>query len=248
MKKNKLKIRCWDIETSLTIVTTFSLRNDYIHPDSILQDWNMLCAAWKLTGEDKVESTCVKAKDVTDDRDVVEHCREMIMDTDILIHHNGKRFDLKKLNTRILKHGLKPIDPHLRQVDTLIQAKKHFGFTANRLDYIAKFLGVGSKIPHSGNLWQNVLKGDSKALKEMVLYNKNDVVILDNVYQLMRPYIDHPNIATLNDLSCPHCGNCNVMKNGKRRTNTGLEYQRYQCTTCFAYCSDRALIEKTLLK
>jgi len=249
MKNKKIKIRSWDVETSLSIVTTFSLRNDYISPDNIIQDWNILCGSWKLLEEDKVHSVVVK--EVQDDYEVTKTLRDMIEDTDILIHHNGKKFDLKKLNTRILKHGLPPLDKKLLQVDTYLEARKNFGFTSNKLDYIARYLEVGKKLPHSEGLWRAVLNGDKKALKEMVAYNKHDVVILEGVYNKMRPYIDHPNMGAFfhDDIEhCPNCGSNHLQRWGTRITATGLGYHRYRCVKCGSYSQGRKVDSKTLLK
>lgn len=240
-----------DIETSLSIVTTFSLRNDYIQPDAILQDWNMLSIAWKYLGKNKTYCETVKSSDVTDDRRITEILRDVLEDSSFVIGHNSNKFDLKKLNVRIAKHRLNPL-PKLLTVDTYLAAKKHFYFTCNRLDYLAQFFNIGKKLPHSDQLWKRVLQGEKEAIEEMRMYNKHDVdPLLEGVYNRLLPYIDHPNVAafyTDNRPRCRNCGSEKVIKRGTAITKEGTTYKQYQCKSCGKYMQNRECVYKTVLK
>lgn len=248
MKKKPVLI---DIETSLSVVTTFSLRTDYIQHDAILQDWNILSIAWKYLGDKKTHSKTVNTKDVTDDKEVTETLREVLDNSTFVIGHNSDKFDLKKFNVRLAKHELAPL-PKLLTVDTYKAAKKHFYFTCNRLDYLAQFFNIGNKLPHSDNLWKRVLKGEKKALKEMEVYNRHDVSpLLEGVYYKLRPYIDHVNVGGFFDDNRPRCRNCgseHVVKWNKKVTADGTRYQQYKCFECGKYMQDRNCISKTELK
>ena len=94
----KPTILFWDIETSLIIATTYSLYNDRLPHDSILQDWFIMSACWKKEGEKKVSSVSIndfERKSPDDDYQVVKAMREALEGVDILVHHNGDKFDLK---------------------------------------------------------------------------------------------------------------------------------------------------------
>ena len=57
-------------------------------------------------------------KDRTDDYHVVKTIRDTLADADMIIHHNGDRFDIRKINARLIYHGLYPL-PKLVALDTL---------------------------------------------------------------------------------------------------------------------------------
>jgi len=90
------------------------------------------------------------------------------------------------LNTRFLINGLGLPIP-FKPIDTLSLARKTFSFSSNKLDYICQVLGLPAKSEHSGyDLWLRCLKGDKSALQEMVAYNRNDVVITEDVYHILK--------------------------------------------------------------
>lgn len=250
-KKRLKKPVLIDIESSLSVVTTFSLKTDYIQPDSIIQDWNILSIAWKYLGDTKTYSETVKHTDVTDDRKITETLRDVLENAQYIIGHNSEKFDVKKLNVRIAKHGLAPL-PKLLHVDTYKAAKKHFSFTANRLDYLCQFFNIGSKLPHTDNLWKRVLQGDRQALKEMEIYNRHDVdPLLEGLYYKILPYIDHVNVAGFYDDGRPRCRNCgseNIRKNRIRPSADGTLSQQYQCVACGKFMTTRKSISRTVLK
>ena len=248
--KTKKRLLGWDIETSFSVVTTFALKTDYIHHSNIMQDWNILTAAWKFFDGGKVQS--IRVKNPHDDYDICLRLRELLDDDIILIHHNGDKFDLKKLNTRLVYHGIDPLPTKILTLDTLKAAKKHFSFTSNRLDYLGQFLGIGKKIETSSGLWRRVLEGDKKALIEMERYNRGDVdPLLEGVYNRLLPYIDHPNMGAFYEdgrMHCKNCGSEKLIKHKTRITRDGTAYQQYQFKDCHAFSSERKSISKTVLK
>ncbi len=239
------KILLWDIETSLESVAVFSLRNqDWIHPSNILQERYIICYSYQWLGDDKVHSVSVLddpklfAKDPHSDKHVMTKLHELLSEADAVVHHNGNAFDLKFSETRMLAHGLTPL-PIIPHIDTLKTAKTRFFFNSNSLEYLGTLLGVGHKLDHSKGLWLTILKeGNSpkavKAIKEMVKYNKQDVLLLRDVFLKLRPYM--PDYMSRHlfgnpDSTCPRCGSHHVQKRGIHRALTQL-YQRFQCSKC----------------
>src|SRR5688572_9226818 len=137
-KAKKEKIILWDLETTPIKGYTWSLWSDHMSHDNIIEDWSIICGAWKELGKDKVHAVSVKS--VGDDKEVVKKLRDVISDASLLIHHNGDKFDIKKLNARLIYHGLEPISK-VTTLDTLKEVKKVAAISSNRLDYIDKFLG-----------------------------------------------------------------------------------------------------------
>lgn len=248
------KILYFDVETSLIHVEqlVFQLKqySNYIPYTSIKQDFTIICASWQWIGEKTIHSVSVLDngnKDPANDRHVVQTLRDVVAEADILVYHNGDNFDLKKLNTRIMVHKLTPLPNKITSIDTYKAAKKTGQFTSNRLDYLAKLAGVGEKLETTPGLWEKALHGDPKAIKQMVVYNKQDIRIGVGVYLWMKPYIKHPNLALLRTGLCADdvCGNCEkktMISNGRRVTAT-RRYLRMQCTSCGHY-AQKELLDK----
>jgi hypothetical protein len=244
------KIMIWDIETSFMLVAVFGLKNDYINPDNIVKDWSILCGAWKWLGNDEVHTICVDPLHPDDDMEVVEKLRAAVEEADIIVHHNGDRFDVKKLMARVIQYGLPPVPP-LVTVDTLKEVRKVAGFTSNKLDYLGLSLDTGQKMETSKNLWLKILKGNlkvrTKALQEMLAYNIQDVHLLEKVYLRLRPYMkSHPNLGLFTpevDV-CPSCGGTNLQKQGVRHTRTSI-YQRFQCQDCGSWSKSSKALSRT---
>lgn len=235
---NSPRVLFFDIETSLQPVAVFQLaHNDWIDPSSILGERYIICASWLWEGEKKVRSVSVTddperfAKDPYDDRHVVEKLHEVLSEADLLIGHNSDNFDKKYIDTRILYHGLSCLPP-IPSVDTYKVAKSKLLFNSNKLNYIGTFLKLGKKISTTPGLWMRVLNGDMEAVKEMVRYNKQDVVLLEKVFRKLLPYI--PNYLSrelFGGTGCPRCGSAKIQSRGVQRAITRT-YQRFQCKTC----------------
>jgi ribosomal protein S27AE len=233
-----MKILAWDVETSPIVGAVWGLWEQNLSHHHILEDWNLLTVAWKWIGKSKVEAAAVSPKSPTNDKELVKRVHAVLSEADVLVAHNGDKFDLKKFNARAIFNGLAPLPP-ITTIDTLKVAKSVFAFTSNRLDYLGHFLGVGRKMETGGlNLWLKVMKGDKDALAKMVKYNKVDVEVLEGVYQKLRPYMrNHPNEGLTSKVECcPTCGSEKFAKSGVRHTRT-RSYQRYQCGSCQSWFS-----------
>lgn len=237
-KSNTPKILYWDIETVQNIVAVFSLaNNNWIDPSNIIQEGYIVCASWQFEDDPKVYAVSVLddpkryAKDPTDDRHVVEVLHKIMSESDVIIHHNGDDFDKRWLDTRILYHGLAPLPP-IASIDTKKVAKSNFRFNSNSLDYLARYLKVGHKKSTSKGLWMRVLRGDVAAIKEMVDYNKVDVVVLKKVFKKLQPYVkNHVNRELFGATGCPRCGSKKIQSRGTYHALT-RSYHRFQCQGC----------------
>lgn len=235
----------WDIETTHNLAAVFQLKNDdYIPHDNIVQERYIMSAAWKIRGAKSVSAVSVLddpkryQRNPHDDFFVCETLHAMLSTADIVVAHNGDWYDIKFAETRMLAHGLPPLPP-IQSIDTLKVARSRFLFNTNRLDYLGKFLRVGAKKPTPKGLWLRVLAGDSKALKEIVSYNKQDVLLLERVFEKLEPYIK----INIHPTGCPRCGSKNCIARGTHRTLT-QQYQRYQCKACGGWFREK-LANKT---
>jgi DNA-directed RNA polymerase subunit RPC12/RpoP len=178
-----------------------------------------------------------------DDSALVQFIYDTLHDADEIVTHNGKRFDLKVLNTRLAYWGMPPL-PKIHHVDTKVVLKSHLSLYSNSLADAAKFFKLDDKMSISGKwgLWERIaFKEDTREDRRVMdEYCRQDVDTLEQLYLKIRPF--HGNHAVnKNHWSddenpvCPTCGSSNLTKNGVRRNQTKV-YQRYICNDCGTTC------------
>lgn len=236
--QHQAKILLYDLETSFIETRTFSLYPNSIPHENITKDWNILSFSYKWLFEDGVHSfylTPEEAKEGNDER-IVKELWKLFDQADITVAHNLVKFDNRKSNARFLRWGLGLPSPY-KMIDTLQQARKMFALTSNRLDYIAKFLGMDGKIENSKGLWHRVMEGDEEAMKQMVEYNEQDVKVLEEVYLKLRPYFrgaQNVGIYVADDVAtCPTCGSEDLDWDLKTDYVTQVNrYKAFRCNCC----------------
>jgi hypothetical protein len=204
--------------------------------NQIKNDWYMLTWAAKWLDEEEImyDSNHLHG-DHTDDTSILASLHALLDEADMVIAHNGNKFDIRKVNARFIQAGMLPPSPY-RKIDTLNEAKKHFAFTSNRLDSLGQALGVGKKAETGGfDLWVRCMAGEREAFEQMVDYNVQDIVLLEDVYLALRPWMtNHPNLGVYEDEDapcCPKCASKNIHWRGKAYTQVS-SYHRFQCQDC----------------
>lgn len=236
-RRPQAKVLLLDIETSRIKAHVWGLWNQNINPQDIIQDWIVLCFSAKWLFEKEVLSFKLSKKEIEEwnDRSLAQAMWNLFDEADVIIWHNGSRFDRRVAQTRFIAHRLN-LPSHYQEVDTLLHARKKFKISSNRLDYLGEFLGVGRKIETEKGLWGLVESGDEEAMDRMSLYCDQDVRLLEDVYLEMRPYIQpHPNVGLFEDntseLTCPTCGSHELDEAGDYATTVNI-YQSYRCKSC----------------
>lgn len=183
-------------------------------------------------------------RDPYSDMRLVMHLWDLMDEADIVVAHNARKFDNRIAQARFLMNGMTPPSPY-KTVDTLQAARRFFRFGSNSLNDLCKKLGLGEKaeVTHS-QLWHRCLGGDTEAWEAMRDYCKQDVVLLENLYYTLAPYItNHPNTTMYDKLTgCPVCGGESLQYRGVQHTNT-LSYRRVHCNTCGAWSRERLAIK-----
>jgi DNA polymerase elongation subunit (family B) len=244
MEGRKPKILIWDVEVSTVqlLIHNYGLKNyiKYFNPKDIKRDWILLSVAWKWHGDKHVQCVSVKADNIEDDRGVVDAFYHVLKDADIIIGHNIKAFDVKKFNSKVVEYGYAPLLFNTNQViDTLQLCRKYFKFSSNKLSYVAHKLGLEAKDESPD--WQKILDGNEDELRYMRKYNKQDVIVNEEIYNRIRGWhATHPNLNVINPIkdvqgkeviACPNCQSTNNWKDGFRISRTGRK-QSYQCKDC----------------
>lgn len=237
---SKPKILFLDIETSPLKGYFWRLFEEQGGTGMLEDDWFILSWSAKWEDNDKVIYMDQRnAKDLENEKKILEPLWKLMDEANVIVGHNGDRFDIKRINTRFVKHGLDPLIKGLdyRTVDTLKVAKKHFNFTSNKLEYLAKFLGCKQKKMKSKKfpgptLWIECLAKNQEAFKEMEAYNKQDVRTLQDVYNKLKPWDNSINFSVFNEGEhvCS-CGSKELRNKGLVYTNTGI-HKRYKCKSC----------------
>jgi len=227
-----MNIILFDIETTALVSRTWGIFDQNII--KVVEEWKILCFSYKKLGEKKVYVESLRNQD---EKSLVKKLHTVLNSADIVIGHNQDRFDIRKSNAKFIEYGLPPT-PDYHKIDTLKVARKYFAFTSNRLNDLGQFLGVGEKVKHPGfEMWEGCERGEKKWWDLMTKYNKNDVVLLEQVYYKLFPWIrNHPSVTVLDNKehSCPSCGSDKLQKRGYGFTRIG-KYQRYQCNNCHAW-------------
>jgi len=230
----------FDIETSPNVGWFWRASwKTSIGTHQILEERKVICISWKWEGKDKVyNSRWDKNKE---DASMLAEFTKVLMQADEVVTHNGDRFDIPWLRTRCLMLGL-PFPNYVKSLDTLKKAKAMFNFQSNRLDYIAKSLGLGGKIPIAPSVWQRVCfptngKADYEdAMVEMLEYCDYDVVLLEDVYVKLKSYIkpvSHVGISQGKEKhSCPTCGGDTPKYLGHTVTAGGNVKRHMECNSC----------------
>lgn len=212
-----------------------------------VREWYVLCVA-HMWLEEK-QASCVALPDFNfDEAEMLAAIWQLLDEADVVIGHNGDRFDIRKLNARFVKHGFTPPSP-FQTVDTLKVARSVFKFNQNGLDPLSVHLDIGTKAKHEGfSLWERCMVEDpvdEVAWRKMIRYAKKDVVLLKELYLRLRPWMKtHPNMLLLEGgHGCPKCGSLKMQRRGFAHTRT-LTYQQWWCTSCGAWSRSR-FIEDT---
>lgn len=209
------------------------------------QDWFLLSFAWQWSDETKVHCKALcdypgYQKNKTDDSGLIKDLHKLFDEADILIAHNGDRFDRRKANSRFLGCGLQPPSPH-KTIDTLKIARREFMLGSNSLASLGQFLRLGGKMPTTGwDLWRRCIDGDPKAWSILKKYNKRDVTLLRLVDKELRGWAKTPSLrAFTSEDACAHCGATNLQKRGTEMTRTGIK-QRVKCQSCGGWDTRKA--------
>jgi RNase_H superfamily len=249
------KILVIDIETAPLELRGWGLWDQNFSLDQIAKDWSILSYAAKWIGKPKIyygDTGGRGKKQVRNDRKLMKPIRDLLNEADIVVAQNGKKFDMRKVNARLIQHGLRPPKPY-RVIDTLLEARKYFAFTSQKLKHTSEILGVPPKDEHEEfpgfKLWIACLDDIAAAWRVMKRYNKQDVLSTEHVYLKIRPWIaNHPNLGVYQPLLekpiCPNCGSTKLKPWDRRANLQQGAYIRLLCQACGAWSRGKEMLLK----
>ena len=108
-----MKILFYDIETAPNLAYVWGhYQQDVIAHEC---EWYILCFAWRWEHQKKVHACALPdfaeayKKDPEDDYHVVKKLHELFDEGEVIVAHNGDKFDYKKANARFIAYELGPI-------------------------------------------------------------------------------------------------------------------------------------------
>lgn len=239
MSKKLPKILVFDVESAPMKAFVWKRFKENISLDQTISESYMLCWSAKWLFDAKVMGDALTPEEAIkeDDRRIVDSLYKLIDEADIIVAYNGKSFDIPYMNQRFLIYGYKPYTP-VNVVDPYETAKTVFRFSSNKMDNIATQLGLQNKIKTDFDLWKGCVNGDERCLDDMLKYNKQDVIVLEEIYLRILPWIkNHPNLSNYmgNKQSCVKCGSerLTLIKDKHFYTPSGV-YELYRCNDCGA--------------
>lgn len=214
-----------DIESKPGVYYSWSPKADWLNSGMMIEPGGMICFAAKWLGESEV--MFFKGPGA------VKEAHRLLSEADLVVTYNGDRYDLKRLNNEFLKLGMAPPKPY-RSIDLIKTNRKQFDLPYKKLDYLAQVTDLGGKMKHSGfDLWLDCMAGDPDAWAVMEAYNKQDVLLTENLYVRLLPWLTGvPHMGMfVADGQCPYCGSQDMLQDGET-TALVQRYVQYRCGNC----------------
>ena len=236
-------IKIIDVETAPEIVYSFRRFKAFISPDQVIKRGYLLSYSISDLYTGEVEGKNLTSYplfdiDHTDDWELCQDLWQILDDADVVVAHNGYKFDRAYINQRFAYHGMKPPSTYV-VVDTLKAAKKQFALPSNSLKEMGAYFETESeKLDNEGfPLWKACCEGDRSAFERMQTYNDGDVVSLRDLYIKILAWIpQHPNLAAYYEdevRRCPRCGKDHLVPVPDKFYNTAVStFQVLRCTSC----------------
>ena len=229
------KILLFDVETSFYHFVGWGTYKQYIQHYQITKHQYIISWAAKWLYDENVQSDVVTPKESKnrDDKRILKSIWKLLDEADIVIGHNGDRFDLRKLRWRFISEDMQPPSP-FRVIDTLKIARREFFAPSYKQDFLTKYFHLQNKLETNFQLWKDCEAGISEKLEEMVEYNRHDVMGLEELYLKIRPYIhNHPNLGVLMDKDvCSTCGADDIIETNSEYITSANKCPVYRCNSC----------------
>lgn len=226
-----MKILFLDLETSPNLAYVWGLWDQRVAINQLVESTEVICFGARWFGEKKVTFRSVHHHGK---EEMLKEMHRLLDEADVLVGWNSQSFDSKHMKREFLEAGMLPPSPY-KEMDLMRTVKSQFKFPSNKLDYVSQRLGVGAKVKHSGfDLWLACMAGNKKAWAEMKEYQLQDVNLLVDLYEKLKPWIkNHPDAALYAGVEdgCTNCASTNLQRRGVARTVSSV-YQRYQCNDC----------------
>jgi hypothetical protein len=177
-----------DIETKPRKSWHWGVWQQNLSQNMMIEDGAILSWSAKWIGEDKVfyKDQRGNEKNLMSDKKLLEPLVKLMMQSDIIVWQHGDGFDYGEINNRVAEHGLEVPDKY-KTIDTKKIAKRHLRLPWYSLAYMTerfnkKFKKQAHKDFPGFDLWDQVMKGNTKAWNSMKKYNEFDVLSMEELF------------------------------------------------------------------
>lgn len=138
----------------------------------------MLCASIVPLEGNKIKTF----KSHKNDRELCAKIRDELEKYDYVVTYYGSGFDIPFLNTRLLKHGRRPLKS-IRHLDMYYTVRSHLRMHSKRLDAVCEMLfGETKKTRLNGDIWDAAASGSKSAMDYIATHCEMDVLELRRVF------------------------------------------------------------------
>lgn len=219
-----------DLETAPSLAYTWGTYEQTIPYPMVAKSWYILCWAAKDVDSKKTYGSSLHLHDGFSEKGMLQELADLLDKADVVIAHNGARFDVRKINARFVALGVRKPSPY-KVYDTLRVARRHFAFTSNRLADLPDQLGIKCRKGSPGwATWAGCLEEDVKAFEKLYKYCKQDVKVLEEVFWKLLPWQPLESVG-IRDGVCAVCNSGKLHSRGLYVGSTET-YTKYSCTTC----------------
>ena len=241
------RVLIFDIETAPILAHVWALWDQNVGLNQIQADWFVLSWAAKWLGSPASEVMYMDqrgAAKLEDDRELLEAIWKLLDEADIVVTQNGRSFDQRKLQARFLLQGMQPPSAY-KHIDTKLLTQKHFAFPSHKLEYMTeKLCKKWKKLKHKKfpghEMWVECMRGNLAAWREMEKYNRHDVLSLEELYTVIRPWDASINFSLWHEDTghvCS-CGSREFQRRGYAYTPAG-KFQVHRCKKCGSEVRDK---------
>jgi len=223
--KGGARILLWDIE-STGLVADFG---------------TILCVGYKWLGEKTVHVPSIMdypgwRDDPTDDKRLIKDFRDILMQADMIITYNGKRFDVPFVTAKLLEHNL-PLLPNIPHVDLYFTVKSNLRISRKSLQNVSYYIRSGAeKTAVEGRIWKKAQGGDKASIHYIKRHCVADVEVLERCYMKLRPLCRmHPRVNGYG--TCRYCGSDKLQGRGRQVSILKGAVQRVCCADCSGWDS-----------
>lgn len=193
--QRKPDVLYFDLEISKSLYYSYGRRvkGEWLRGADLVQEYFVLCWSASYIGSRKIFSACVTPEQARNwtDAEILAPLHDLLSSAPILAGHNVDKYDLKRINTRFISNGWKPlfgVDGKKKTIDSLKIARTNFEFEDNSLDALCVKFGIDGKMKITDDDWREALRGNEKVLNKIHKYCRGDVRNGKALYKMFEPY------------------------------------------------------------
>ena len=161
-----------------------------IEASNLNTNWGiMLSWCLKYRGDDNIKEGVITKKEIFDykfDKRIIQELLEEFKNVDILVTYFGTGFDNPFVRTRALYYGLEfPAFGTMYHWDLFYKVRSKLKTHRKSLEVVTKYYGIEGKTHLEPEMLFKAQYGDKKAMAELLHHNREDVIILEKLHDLL---------------------------------------------------------------